>query len=358
MSVKIIPKGAIGGWITRLQDRGYRVVGPKEKHGQYVFDDIKNPNDLVLDYPTTVLPPKKYMLPSREELFRFNTQTMDMEEVIETEPTVIFAMHTCDLHSMRLLDKVHDTGYVDRHYKARRDAMTFVTIECLEPCMPHSFCKSMGTLTTPEDFDLHLTDLGDAYAIEVGSENGEKLLQGSTQIWDATDKDDERLNDAMAQKWPNFQYRLEFDITELPDLLAVSQNSAVWDTLGEICLACGMCTQVCPTCYCFDVEDEVDIAGEEGTRVRKWDSCQIEKFAVVAGGHNFRSSNALRQRHRFFRKGKYQYEAFGELGCVGCGRCALSCLVDITPIKTFNALHRLRNSAAEGETISVEEALS
>ncbi|MFP4322815.1 MAG: 4Fe-4S dicluster domain-containing protein [Anaerolineales bacterium] len=358
MSLKIIPKGAIGAWISRLQSRGYRVVGPVEKHGQYVFDDIQDAQALVLDYPTTVLPPKKFMLPSREELFRFNTQTMEMEETIEAEPTAIFGMHTCDLHSMRLLDTVHGIGYADRHYQARRDQMTFVSIECLKPCMPGSFCKSMGTLTTPEHCDLHLTDLGKSYAIEVGSEKGAALLEGCTQVWDANDEDEDRLNDAMAEKWPNFQYRLEFDITELPELLGVSQNSAVWDALGEICLACGMCTQVCPTCYCFDVEDEVGITLEEGVRVRKWDSCQIEKFAVVAGGHNFRSSRALRQRHRFFRKGKYQYEAFGELGCVGCGRCALSCLVDITPIKTFNALHRLRASAEAGETMTVEEALS
>lgn len=358
MSVKIIPKNALKSWIARLQSNGYRVVGPVSKHGQYVFDDIRDVDQLEIDYPTTVLPPKKFLLPQREELFSFNTQTLDMQETIDAIPTVIFGVHTCDLHAIKLLDKVHDTGYVDQHYKARRAATAIISVECLKPCMEHSFCKSMGTLTPPDAFDLHLTDLGESYSIEIGSEKGEALLEGCASIWDSTDDDLDRLNDVMAEKWPNFQYRLEFDVTELPNLLSVSQKSAVWDALGEACLACGMCTQVCPTCYCFDVTDEVDISLENGTRVRTWDSCQIEKFAVVAGGHNFRSSRGLRQRHRFNRKGKYQYEAFGELGCVGCGRCALSCLVHITPIKTFNALHRMREQAEAGEPISVEEALS
>jgi Fe-S oxidoreductase len=112
-----------------------------------------------------------------------------------------------------------------------------------------------------------------------------------------------------------------------------------------------MCTKVCPTCYCFDVNDEVDLKLQKGKRVRVWDSCQIEKFAVVAGGHNFRTRRALRQRHRFMRKGKYQFEAYGLMGCVGCGRCAEACLVHITPVDTYNALFREQHPDAVAEPV-------
>lgn len=352
MSLRIIPKGAIKAWIAHLQSRNFRVVGPQARYGQYVFEEIDRPEDLVLDYPTSVLPPKKYLLPPHERLFRFNTTTMEMEVEIEAIPTVIMGIHTCDMHAIALLDKVNNTGYADQHYQSRRAETYFVSIECLKPCMSGSFCKSMGTLTVPENFDLHLTDLGDEYIIDIGSEKGEALLEGFTSVWNPSDQDYERYDAVMAAKWPNFQYRLEFDVTELPDLLAASQKSPLWDELGERCLACGMCTKVCPTCYCFDVYDEIDLNLEKGERIRVWDSCQIDKFAVVAGGHDFRSKRALRQRHRFMRKGKYQYEAFGLIGCVGCGRCAAACLVHITPIDTFNTLHKLRQQAlqlAEGE---------
>jgi sulfhydrogenase subunit beta (sulfur reductase) len=346
---KIMPKRALPNWIEQLQSRQFHVVAPKAMHGQYIFDEVEDPEDVILDYPTTVLPPKKYLLPPREVLFDFNAQTMEMESHIEAEPTVILGVHTCDMHAIELLDKVNNTGYADQHYRARRDVTYLVSVECLKPCMEHSFCKSMGTLTAPENYDLHFTDMGEAYGIDVGSEKGTELLEGCKSVWDPTDEDYDKLNTVIAEKWPNFQYRLDFDVTELPNILATGNKSTVWNDLGERCLACGMCTKVCPTCYCFDVTDEIDLGLEEGQRVRTWDSCQIDKFAVVAGGHDFRSKRALRQRHRFMRKGKYQYEAFGMLGCVGCGRCALSCLVDITPVKTFNALYAQQNEGISTE---------
>lgn len=341
MSFKIMPKSKLPEWVNWLRAQ-FRVVGPKALHGQYVFDDIEDPAELVLDYPTSVLPPKKFMLPTREELFRFNTGTVETEPVIEATPTVVMGVHTCDMHAFQLLDRVHQTGYTDQHYQARRENTYLVSVECLKPCMEHSFCKSMGTLTTPENYDVHLTDMGDAYAVDIGSEKGARLIEGFDGLRDAENGDYLRVNQVMAEKWPRFSYRLEFDLTELPDLLNVSMGSSLWKELGERCLACGMCTNVCPTCYCFDVNDEVELSLAEGKRVRTWDSCQLDEFATVAGGHNFRESRALRQRHRFLRKGKYQMEAYGLVGCVGCGRCALSCLVHITPVSTFNELDRRR----------------
>ncbi len=351
MSFKIMPKAALAEWVDWLRTQ-YRVVGPKALHGQYVFGEITDAEALVLDYPTSVLPPKKYLLPPREELFQFSGSGMQVKAHIEGEPTVILGVHTCDMHAIALLDRVHQTGYADQHYQAHRDNTFLVSIECLKPCMVHSFCKSMGTLTISEDFDLHLTDLGDDYAVDVGSEKGQALLEDFASVWDPSDEDYKRVNQVMAEKWPRFEYRLNFDVTELPDLLALSNNSSLWDELGDRCLACGMCTKVCPTCYCFDVVDEVDLLQKEGARSRVWDSCQIDTFAMVAGGHNFRSSRALRQRHRFYRKGKYQIEAYGLIGCVGCGRCAAACLVHITPVDTFNELNRRRQKGDKVEARS------
>ncbi|MCE7945928.1 MAG: Ni/Fe hydrogenase subunit beta [Chloroflexi bacterium CFX4] len=348
MSLRIMPKSLLKTWIKHLQSRHFKVVGPTERFGQYVFEEIHSADELVMDYPTSVLPPKKYLLPPRERLFTFNAKTMEMQPDIQAVPTVILGVHTCDMHAVAMLDKVNNTGYADQHYKARREATYLVSVECLTPCMEGSFCKSMGTLTVPENYDLHFTDLGSDYAVEVGSEKGAALLEGCSAFWEPSEADYARVDAVIGAKWQHFPYRLECDVTELPDLLALSQKSPLWDELGERCLACGMCTKVCPTCYCFDVTDEIDLNLEHGERIRQWDSCQIEKFAVVAGGHNFRSSRALRQRHRFMRKGKYQYEAFGLMGCVGCGRCAASCLVHITPVDTFNALHRLRQAAQNG----------
>ncbi len=349
MGLKIMPKAALPQWVDHLRAQ-YRVVGPQKRHEQYVFGDIQNAAQLELDYPTSVLPPKKYLLPPREELFRFQKGGARIEVPLDAQPTVILGLHTCDLHAVQLLDHVNTNGWADQHYLTRREATLLVSIECLKPCMEHSFCKSMGTLTATEGFDLHLTDLGDDYAVDVGTEAGEAILRAAPGLREPMPDDYRKINQVMSEKWPRFPLRLDFDVTELPNLLSVSQQNSLWQELGDRCLACGMCTQVCPTCYCFDVNDEADLTLQNGVRVRTWDSCQIERFALVAGGHNFRASRALRQRHRFLRKGKYQTEAFGLMGCVGCGRCAAACLVHITPVDTFNELYRRLN---QGDPVEV-----
>lgn len=351
MSFKVMPKTVFADWVNQLCT-GYHVVGPRPLHNQYIFDDIHSAEDLALGYTTTVLPPKKYLLPQREEIVHFSNNTF--EAVIDgaAQPTVVLGLHTCDMHAIELLDRIHEKGYVDQHYKARRENTTLVSIECLSPCSEFSFCKDMGTASITEGFDLHLTDLGDSYAVDIGSDKGEALLKG-VAVKEPTDKDYQHVNRVIAEKWPKFPYRLEFDVTELPSLLDASYKSDYWDELGDRCLACAMCTNVCPTCYCFNVVDEVDFTLSAGVRIRQWDSCQLDQFAMVAGGHNFRKARAARQRHRFFRKGKYQMEAFGLIGCVGCGRCAQACLVHITPVETFNQLNLRRRKAEAPATTEV-----
>jgi ferredoxin len=340
MRLRILDKGAIAPWINALMS-DYAVVGPQAKGPKFAFGAIGDPAQLRLDYDTTILPPKKVLQPPHERLASYSLQGRpEVEPVIQSGPTVLLGMHTCDLHAVQLLDKAFSEEYADAHYLKRREQTIVVSMECLEPCDEYSFCKSMGTLTAGTGYDLHLTDLGPAYAVDVGTEAGERLVLRYGAIGEATDADVRRLNEVLGAKWPRFTYRLDFDAAELPALLSTAHEHPLWEELGERCFACGSCTNVCPTCYCFNVTDEVNMAVTEGMRVRSWDSCQLDEFARVAGGENFREARASRQRHRFMRKGKYIYEKFGELGCVGCGRCIRTCVADISIVDGFNAIQR------------------
>jgi sulfhydrogenase subunit beta (sulfur reductase) len=339
VSLTIINKQDLTNFVRRLLPL-YRVTGPAEVNGGFAFKTIEDPTELRLDYPTTILPPKKYLLPPKEILFEFDNGGNGSLKPPRGDPrTVILGVHTCDLHAIKLLDHVFSTGQVDTNYTNRRRQTLIVSIECLTPCDEQSFCKSMGTLSADEGYDLHLTDLGDVYAVDVGTEAGQNLLQHA-QSSQASPADILKLNSILSEKWPRFPYRLDFDISDLPSMLSMSMKSSLWNELGERCLACAACTNVCPTCFCFDVKDEIEMDLKHGQRVRSWDSCQLDEFATVVGGHNFRKSRSLRQRHRFMRKGKYILEAHNSLGCVGCGRCARACLVDITPVGVFNELYR------------------
>jgi formate hydrogenlyase subunit 6/NADH:ubiquinone oxidoreductase subunit I len=343
VSLTILQKTDLDEFVEGLM-HGYRLAGPVARDGVFAFSEIKHPAELRLDYPTTILPPKKFLLPTREVMFDFDLAGDGVvETTLQAEPTVLVGVHTCDLHAIQTLKRVFTSGYADPNFIERSRQTLIISIECLSPCDEHSFCKSMGTLTADEGYDLHLTDLGEAYAVDTGSQAGEELLQ-HTPAHPASQEEISRLNAVLSEKWPRFSYRLDFDVSDLPSLLSMSPKSPLWAELGERCLGCAACTNVCPTCYCFDVHDEVELDLTHGQRVRVWDSCQLDEFAVVAGGHNFRQSRAMRQRHRFMRKGKYIQEAYGCAGCVGCGRCARACLVDINPVSVFNELYRQREA--------------
>jgi len=342
MSLWLIDKRAMDPFVINMMG-DHRVVGPVSKGIKYAFGQIEDPADLRLDYDTSILPPKKQLQPQEERMMVFSrTGKPVVEMIMDAQPTVMLGIHTCDLHGIRVLDEAFSQGYPDAYYLERRAKTLLVGIECLKPCDEHSFCKSMGTLSVSNGYDLHLTDLGESYAVNVGTEAGAALLEKYSAAREATEDDMRQLNKVLSAKWPRFPYKLDFDVGELSALMGQSYENPIWDRLADICLACGQCTLVCPTCFCFNVYDEVALNLTDGERWRRWDSCQLDEFARVAGGESFREHQAARLRHRFMRKGRYLMEKYGELGCTGCGRCARSCLVDISPADVFNELHGCR----------------
>jgi sulfhydrogenase subunit beta (sulfur reductase) len=303
------------------------------------FQPIQHAAEIAEHYLPTALPPSKYLLPTKEVLlqYRYNNG-IEMTAQFETEEVIAFGVRPCDLHALALLDAIFVDDKHDGHYVARRERVMLVGMECLEPCDDHCFCESMETLEVHTAYDLLLTDLGDAYYVRVGSPTGKTLIDGLDDAREALYEDRTRLRKAHERRSEAFTPRLETTFDQLPELLRESSDSLLWDVLGEKCLSCGACTNVCPTCYCFDVRDDVNLDLHTGERCRTWDSCQLEEFAMVGTGESFRQPRTSRVKHRFNRKGRYILERYGMQGCVGCGRCARNCLVDIDPIEVFNQL--------------------
>ncbi len=101
-----------------------------------------------------------------------------------------------------------------------------------------------------------------------------------------------------------------------------------WQKMAAQCLSCGICTYVCPTCYCFTITDEIE--NLRGERLRSWDSCMFYHYTLEASGHNPRPSKLNRYRNRVGHKFSYIPEKYdGLIGCCGCGRCIRSCPVSI-----------------------------
>jgi sulfhydrogenase subunit beta (sulfur reductase) len=124
------------------------------------------------------------------------------------------------------------------------------------------------------------------------------------------------------------------ELSGFAEILEMEYESKVWEDLGERCLSCGACSHVCPTCYCFDVQDEVALGTRAGERVRVWDSCLLKNHALVAGGENFRASRASRVKFRYYHKQRGFVAEYGRPSCVGCGRCIVACpaAIDIVTV--------------------------
>jgi len=334
MFFRILAKDQVPAFIEGLA-KEYEVVAPVRKGKGYSFEQVSDGSRVVLDYPYTIIPPKKYFVKPQEDLLRFDADSGDVVEVEKDErPRALFGAHACDINAIFMTDKVYLGDYEDPYYKARRENTLIVGVSCMPvtTCM----CNAWGTGEVQQGYDLFLTDLGDRYFITCQSVEGAHILDTLVETSEATDED--RL--ALEEHTRKFSeaFREAPDATQLQLLFDTKYNDKLWEDIGESCLSCGACSAVCPTCYCFDIIDELDPNGVTGSRKRCWDSCLNSQFAEVAGGHDFRPTRASRVKYRFYHKFRAYPAKFGKALCVGCGRCDVACKVAINPRRIINAL--------------------
>ncbi|OGR03914.1 MAG: hypothetical protein A2511_08285 [Deltaproteobacteria bacterium RIFOXYD12_FULL_50_9] len=311
-----------------------RVVGPVQKgldrknRPIYSFEVVDNFDDLRLDYPSTLYPAKRYFLPFEETLSSFTLESGSWEKHVDYnvyQPQVMFGMHACDINALNKLDKVlinsvHPTPY----YASKRRNMFIIGIECMP--QPHCFCRSMGADTVQHGFDMFLTDLGDRYFAEILSSTAYNYLL-KIKTMEASETDHQEYRQVVREKSSKFTTHV--DTTDLTKILDMEFQADVWKQWGDKCLSCGTCANVCPTCYCYGVQETVDMNLQAATKTKQLYSCNLIDFAEVAGGHNFRPEAHIRLKYRYYHKHRGFVEAFEESLCVGCGRCGESCLANI-----------------------------
>jgi len=336
MEAKVATEQALRNFIDRLIPQ-YQVYGPKKKKDQHAFDELISSNEADLHYPTTILPPKKFLIPPYEVLLTLKNDGASIpQNLVFPKKLLIFGIHPCDLNGILFLDKVFMDKFPSENYKKRRENLVLVALGCSE-VSDTCFCSSLGTgPSIKSGFDLLLTPLREGYLVESGSKEGDKLI---TQIEGEA---------ALAQDFSNKEQQIEvakkkfkrsIKVDNLSEIFENNLNHEIWQRLGDIDLACGQCINSCPTCYCFDVRDNLSIDLKECSRYKEWDACLLLEFSEVALGGNFRRDRAARIRqfmgHNLGWGGAAQYpDANVQFKCVGCGRCIRTCPVhiDITEV--------------------------
>ena len=116
--------------------------------------------------------------------------------------------------------------------------------------MKRSTCISVG-------FDINITELDDVFLVEIGSEAG-RMVIGELQFTPAS-----AFLLQAAKLWLdeacNQMGRELLNPQNLPSILLDSLDHPQWEDVAKRCLSCASCTQVCPTCVCWDIHEKPDL---------------------------------------------------------------------------------------------------
>lgn len=337
---KVLRKKAFPQWLKRLGS--YKIYAPVKDGDFWNFEVIDNLEGLNLDHSNTVLSPKKIIFPQRERFLEFSTSNDGQFEVKETLPeekaTAIFGVRPCDAKALMLTDKVFGGDLVDPYYWKRRNQATLVGLACSFPPSPDCFCLSVeGSPHSKEGLDLLMTDLGDKYYVESLTEKGHQLIKLAKSLFEAPTARDKKDRETIHKNSEKKIKRQIQNAKDIPPKLKEMFDSPLWDEESLSCLRCGICTYLCPTCHCFDINDElISSSPLKGMRVRTWDNCQFPDFTMHSSGHNPRPDRASRLRQRILHKFQYFVEQYQNYQCTGCGRCISKCPVGIDIIEVLD----------------------
>jgi sulfhydrogenase subunit beta (sulfur reductase) len=320
MEERIVSRSDLTEFIQRIGEKR-RVIAPTEDRTGRRYDEIADPSRVRLEPGRPALSPKDTVFPQRETLLRFVATGVRRPSPHEGE-TVLFGVRPCDARALALIDRVFRwDGIDDPYYVHRREHTTIVALACAVPGAA-CFCSSVGGGPADgEGSDVLMFDLNEQFLLAPRSERGEVLLAELEQLTrpaGAAHRDAARTQAEEAAAL--------LPATTVPtdvDALRAAFDSSLWEEFSATCLGCGVCTYACPTCHCFDITDEI-LRGS-GHRVRSWDSCAFALFTLHGSGHNPRQTKAARLRQRILHKFLYCPENFGDVFCVGCGRCITNC---------------------------------
>ena len=350
----VMARASLDTLLDVLRSRGFRLVGPTIRDGAIGYDDITSSADLPAGW-TDEQDGGFYRLRRRDDdaLFGYNVGPQSWKRVLfppssllwrlreaggeaagpSDEPADRFAfigVRSCELHAITIQDRVFIGGnQVDPVYASRRDGAFIVAVNCGQAGQT-CFCVSMDTgPKATAGFDIALTELlGDGehkFLVETGTELGAEVM-AEVPHERAAAADTARADYIVQHTAASMGRQLETG--GIKDLLYANFEHPRWGEVASRCLACGNCTMVCPTCFCFSVEDVTDLTGDVQERHRSWDSCFTMDHSYIHGGA-VRPSNRSRYRQWMTHKLATWIDQFGTSGCVGCGRCITWCPVGI-----------------------------
>jgi len=351
-----IDKKSLKEGIDKLK-RTHSVFGPVREKDEFEFKALGDADMPDFSFSNTRMSPKAIVYPQTQLMFTYSLNDADddcriLKEVPTDErPRAVIGIRPCDALAFPLVRRNFDTPeYQDTFWVKAYEATTFVGLACNAPCAT-CFCTSAGTGPFgKEGLDVLLVEDGDDLFAEPLTPKGEALLEAAGWTAEAGGDAGEKIASMAAAADKQIASTVAFDNIKQREILEI-YNAPFWEEEGFSCINCGTCTYVCPTCWCFDIQDET--YGKSGVRMRNWDTCMSPLFTLHASGHNPRTKKFERVRQRFMHKLKYYVDKYDNgIQCVGCGRCVRLCPVNIDIRSICNKMNNFDPEACKCETAS------
>ncbi|MHB1361220.1 MAG: 4Fe-4S dicluster domain-containing protein [Thermoleophilia bacterium] len=333
--------------------------------GTAIFERWQNGEAVDLEHITSISA-KDVVLPRTEKLFDFNyafgglgsaaggvssgepgnaapSESIELEAAITAPETVLFGARACDARALTVLDALFDNpegeAYNDPNYQARRAALTVVTLACTTSDAA-CFCSSFGDGPAEKaGSDLIMYPVEGGYLAEAATAKGESILAAAAPLFEESGAEPPQLAEtATVEGLAGLQQQLP----------AIFKDLDFWNEMTATCISCGFCSHGCPTCYCFNIHDEMS-GDRQGERRRSWDACMFYVYTQEASGHNPRPTQAYRYRNRINHKFSYYPINQGETLCTGCGRCIRGCPTNMDIREVLRAAKAKAKAEAKAE---------
>jgi ferredoxin len=323
MEKRFITQASLNRWLTKIVNDGKHLYAPVNKGAKVDFGRVASADEIVFDNIQTTQSAKSVAFPRTDVLFSYEKEKgkvqLENADLTAYPETVVFGLHPCDAAGFNPLGAIFNWDYKDELYNARLQRTVVVTLACTK-ADEYCFCTSVnGGPGNTAGSDIQLTPVKDGFLAEILTEKGEALMKADEAAFEADRGDDK---EQYLVKLPQ-----KFDIKAVQEKLQTAFESPIWKAQSQRCIGCGACAYVCPTCACFDIQE--DAHGTKGKRLRCWDSCGFALFTLHTSGHNPRQTQAQRWRQRLLHKFSYMPDRLSVRGCTGCGRCSRACPVDM-----------------------------
>lgn len=308
--------------LLEVASKRYKLIVPVRKlWGDFLFEE-SNPIEGL---------PKGYVLPYnslKDFFFPHSEVLLPAKKTKEKKKFLFFGVRPCDIKALNFQDFFFERKPQDIYYLNKRRNSLVISVACNTPAKS-CFClftRSGPYLEKQDNFDLQFTDLGEEYIVEIGNKTGKFFVYAYSEFFKESKETHLSQKHSCHQRC-KMKMEKAYDMVKVDKKLTEKNLEQLWNDLGERCTNCGGCEFICPTCFCFNIQD----FGLDGKaiRLRSWDSCTYEGYSRMAGNFNPYYKREHRIKKRFYCKLYHAKTWFGMYACVGCGRCTNVCPVNL-----------------------------